>query len=203
MTVCVDQSRTADELLRQHGFSGDRLLGLARRAANDAQRRAPAGLGGKYEDLVSFLLLQALEATVAYDVDKVRPGYSFSSYLFDIMERRVPDWYRRKSEGFGDSRNGNDDRIVLSGDTIEDDAWIAAELAQLDSELDPEWRHWVLTVRATLTPMAQWEHVNERVTIEWARCAAFLELTPQEYHRRAMVVFTHLTRAQMDEAEAA
>jgi DNA-directed RNA polymerase specialized sigma24 family protein len=202
VTACADRSLTADELLRQHGFNGDRLLGLARRAANDAQRRAPAGLGGKYEDLVSFLLLQALESTLSYDPNRRGPSYSFSSYLYDIMERRVPDWYRRKSEGFGDSRNGNDDRIVLAGDTIEDEAE-TADLGDPNDPADAEWRHWVATAAAVSVPMADWDHVNERVTIEWARCAAFLELTPQEYHRRALIVFTRLTRSQMDEAEAA
>lgn len=191
---------TADTLLRAHGLDGDRLLRLARRAANDAQRKAPAGIGGKYEDLVSFLVLQALEATVRYDPRKSSPGYTFASYLYDVMERRVPDWYRRKSEGFGDSRNGSHNRIVLAGDSIEDEtvedhtpiAWV-----------DDDWRHWANTAGAISTPMCDWDHVNERVTMEWARCAHHLGLTFEEYHRRALIELTRRTRASMGETAAA
>jgi DNA-directed RNA polymerase specialized sigma subunit len=121
--------RSADDALREHGLSGDRLMKLARRIANDAQRRAPAGLGGKYEDLVQFLNLQALEAALRYDPAKSGNGYSFTSYLCDVMELRVDDFYRRKSEGFGDRRHGNDQRIVLVGDSEEFD---------FDSEIDFE-----------------------------------------------------------------
>ena len=114
--------RTAEQALHQHGLNGDRLLKLAHRIAQDAQRQAPAGLGGKYEDLVSFLTLQALEAAIRYNPAQSGNGYTFASYLCDIMERRVPDFYRRKSEGFGDSdrRSGADNRITLAGDTLDD-----------------------------------------------------------------------------------
>lgn len=104
------------EILARQGFDGERLLRMAHAVALDAQRRAPGGLGGKYEDLVAFLVLQALESTAKYDANRSGHDFKFSSYLYDIMERRVTDWYRRKSEGFGDRRNGSDDRIVLAGD---------------------------------------------------------------------------------------
>jgi DNA-directed RNA polymerase specialized sigma subunit len=120
--------RTAEDALREHGLNGERVMKLARRIASDAQRRAPAGLGGKYEDLVGFLSLQALEAALRYDAAKSGNGYSFTSYLCDVMELRVDDFYRRKSEGFGDRRHGNDQRIVLVGDHAED----------FDSEVDFE-----------------------------------------------------------------
>jgi len=107
---------TATDALTANGLNGERLLKLARRIANDAQRQAPAGLAGKYEDLVSFLYTQACEAAVKYDHAISGNGYSFSSYLCDIMERRVPDFYRRKSEGFGDRRSGNDNRIDLTAE---------------------------------------------------------------------------------------
>ena len=120
MTTTLAPPRTAEQALTQHGLNGHRLLKLAHRIAQDAQRQAPAGLGGKYEDLVSFLTLQALEAAIRYNPAQSGNGYTFASYLCDIMERRVPDFYRRKSEGFGDSRSGADNRITLAGDTLDD-----------------------------------------------------------------------------------
>jgi DNA-directed RNA polymerase specialized sigma subunit len=121
--------RTAEDALREHGLNGDRVMKLARRIASDAQRRAPAGLGGKYDDLVGFLSLQALEAALRYEPAKSGNGYSFTSYLCDVMELRVDDFYRRKSEGFGDRRHGNDQRIVLVGDNEDFD---------FDTEIDFE-----------------------------------------------------------------
>lgn len=111
--------RNAEDALHEHGLTGARVLKLAHRIAADAQRKAPAGLGGKYEDLVSFLTLQALEAAVRYDPARSGNNYSFSSYLCDVMEHRVDDFYRRKSEGYGDRRHGNDQRVVLAGDDTE------------------------------------------------------------------------------------
>ena len=160
---------TADQILRQHGLNGDRLLKLARRIANDAQRQAPAGLGGKYEDLVSFLTLQALEAAIRYDPDKARPGYSFSSYLCDIMERRVADFYRRKSEGFGDRRSGNDQRIILTGDTLDEQPSAEWELDVYPAEDDH--RLWATAAGLIATPMHDWRHVNERCVMHWTRAA--------------------------------
>jgi hypothetical protein len=112
--------RTADEALREQGLDGRRLLKLAHRITQDAQRRAPAGLGGKYEDLHSFLVEQALRAALSYDPAISNGGYSFESYLCDVMEQRVPDFYRRKSEGFGDRRSGSDGRVVLGGSMLDD-----------------------------------------------------------------------------------
>jgi len=132
MTIVAAPPRTAEDALHANGLTGERLLKLARRIATDAQHRAPAGLGGKYEDLVSFLTLQALEAAVRYDPAISGNGYSFSSFLCDIMERRIPDFYRRKAEGFGDRRTGNDNRLTLTGDTDDFDTDIDFE--QLISE---------------------------------------------------------------------
>lgn len=36
------------------------------------------------------------------------------------MNHRVVDFYRRRSEGFGDSRSGSNDRIVLTDDPLAD-----------------------------------------------------------------------------------
>lgn len=151
MTLVAE--RTSEDMLLEHGLNGDRLMKLAHRIASDAQQRAPAGLGGKYEDLVGFLCVQALEAVVRYDPAKSGPGYSFSSWVCDIMEQRVMDFYRRKSEGFGDRRHGNDQRLVLAGDDTED----------FDAEVDFEA---LLSERR----MVVWHQAAERIGLpftEW------------------------------------
>jgi len=127
-------TRTAEEALRDNGLDGLRLIKLAHRITQDAQRRAPAGLGGKYEDLHSFLVEQALRAALGYDPATSNAGYSFESYLCDVMEQRVPDWYRRKSEGFGDRRSGSDGRLVLSGDRMLEEADPDVDFEKLVSE---------------------------------------------------------------------
>lgn len=126
--------RTAEQALQANGLDGRRLLKLAHRITQDAQRRAPAGLGGKYEDLHSFLVEQALRAAVRYDPRISNGGYSFESYLCDVMEQRVTDYYRRKSEGFGDRRSGSDGRVVLSGDPMLDEPDPEVDFDKLISE---------------------------------------------------------------------
>jgi DNA-directed RNA polymerase specialized sigma24 family protein len=160
------QRRTAEQALAEHGLDGYRLLRLARRAADDAQRRAPAGLGGKYEDLVSFLVLQALEAAVRYGPEYTRPGYSFASYLFDIMELRVTDWYRRKSEGFGDTRSGSNGRVELHADPppTEPDHHEHESTLELDS-------YWSRAAGSLSTPMHDWDVVTEQAAMQWVRAA--------------------------------
>lgn len=151
--TAVASSRTAEDALIEHGLSGERLMKLAHRIATDAQRRAPAGLGGKYEDLVQFLSVQALEAAVRYKPSRSSNGYSFASYLCDVMEARVTDFYRRKSEGFGDRRHGNDQRLVLAGDDTE----------AFDAEVDFEA---LISERRMLV----WHQAAERVELsftEW------------------------------------
>lgn len=181
------QPRTAEQALRAHGLNGDRLLKLARRIANDAQRAAPAGLGGKYEDLVSFITLQALEAAVRYNPERARPGYTFTSYLCDIMERRVTDWYRRKSEGFGDSRSGSNGRIVLTGDQLDDHPADDYEL-ELDQTLDDTHIHntWARAAGLISTPMNDWERVNEAVVMDWVRASHARGLPFDEWVRRTL-----------------
>lgn len=175
---------TADQALRANGLNGDRLLKLARRIANDAQRQAPAGLAGKYEDLVSFLTLQALEATIRYDTTRTRPGYTFTSYLCDIMERRVPDFYRRKSEGFGDRRSGNDQRIILTGDHINDHP--APDHDTNGNGDHDHYELWAHAASRVSTPMLDWNHINETKVMQWTRAAQALDLELDDWIRRTL-----------------
>jgi hypothetical protein len=116
-------ARAASDVLAEHGFSGDRLLKLARRIALDELRRRGGFLDEeRMEDLVGFLVLHACRAALRYDPERRQARYGsggadpFASYVADVMALRVTDWYRSKAEGNGDRRHGSDGRIVLVAD---------------------------------------------------------------------------------------
>ena len=178
------EPRTAQDALAEHGLTGDRLLRLARRIATDAQRRAPAGLGGKYEDLVSFLVLQALEAAIRYGPEYTRPGYSFASYLCDIMELRVTDWYRRKSEGFGDTRSGSNGRIVFTAD-LNDETGDYELTLHTESTLEAD-THWSTAAGALSTPMHDWDTLSEAVVMDWVRASHLCGIPFSVWVRRSL-----------------
>ena len=108
--------------LMRHGFTVERLQRLARKVGNDALRLRGATLGDRFEDLVSRLQMVGLQAALRYDPERFQAKYGqnggepFASYVADLMERRVDDYFRSKAEGFGDRRYGNDNRIVLADD---------------------------------------------------------------------------------------
>jgi DNA-directed RNA polymerase specialized sigma24 family protein len=101
-------SGTADEVLHAHG---ERLLKLCRKIANDKLARWGGFLHEqRFEDLVGFLALQGVQAALRYDPEQThakygwRGGEPFASWLADILDHRVTDWYRSKAEGGGDRR---------------------------------------------------------------------------------------------------
>jgi hypothetical protein len=94
----------ADAALRRIGFDGERLLRLAHQVANDELRRKGSYLGDRYEDLVGWLVVVGCRAAIAYNPARANGNYQASTYLYDVMEKRIPDFYRRKGEGFGDTR---------------------------------------------------------------------------------------------------
>lgn len=108
--------------LMRHGFTVERLMKLSRRIANDALRLRGATLGDRFEDLVSRLQMVGLQAALRYDPERHHASYGrnggepFASYVADVMEKRVDDFFRSKAEGFGDRRYGNDNRIHLTDD---------------------------------------------------------------------------------------
>ena len=109
--------------LRQHGWDGERLQKLAHAVAQDHIRKTGAALGDKYDDLVQTLALAGIRAALRYEPERSGPGYSFASYLWDKLELAIePDFYRRKSQGFGDRRYGHDGRIALVDDFDADEA---------------------------------------------------------------------------------
>lgn len=145
----------AAEAIAANGLDGPRVLGIARDVARNAANRIPYASQGTREDLISYLVEVAMVEAVRYDPQRSKPGYSFASYLWDVMFLRVADFYRRKSEGFGDRRYGYDGRIVLKddpwedlepelgGDPLEPDTPLHAA-AELAAELDAE-SAWTVT----------------------------------------------------------
>ena len=107
--------------LQRHGLTGERLLGIARDVANTTARQLPYVSSQLREDLVSFLVEQGLAAAARYDPAKSGSDYSFPSYLWDLLALRTTDFFRRKSEGFGDRRSNSHDRLVLTADPTKDD----------------------------------------------------------------------------------
>lgn len=111
-----------DLALMRHGFTVERLMRLARKIAADELRLRGATLGDRFDDLVSRLQMVGLQAAIRYDPERHHATYGanggepFASYVADIMGKRVDDFFRSKSEGFGDRRYGNDNRVVLADD---------------------------------------------------------------------------------------
>jgi hypothetical protein len=125
--------------LRRHGFTSERLMRLARKVASDGVRRRGATLGDRFDDLVSRLQMVGLQAALRYDPEREHLSYGrnggepFSSYVSDLMDKRIDDHFRSKSEGFGDRRYGNDGRVVLT-DSFEDDVDPEVDFGKLVSE---------------------------------------------------------------------
>ena len=116
----------AEAALRQHGFSGEQLLGLARQAASDALRRNGAFLDrDRREELDAYLAEVGARYAIRYDPSY---GLAISTYLYRVMRRRYPDFLRTT---LGDSRSRGRGRRVpvnarlplreLDGATWEDD----------------------------------------------------------------------------------
>jgi hypothetical protein len=160
----------AAQALGRIGFDGERLLSLARKVANEELRRKASTLGNRYEDFVSFLVEVGLRAAIGYDAGRSGNGYSPSSYLWDVMERRTPDFYRRQSEGFGDRRYGNDNRELLGGDAMEDEPDPDVDFGKLVSE--HRLIEWQVAARTVDLPIAEWICVTlDRATAAIKRTA--------------------------------
>jgi len=106
----------------RHGFTTERLMKLSRKIANDALRLRGATLGDRFDDLVSRLQIVGLQAALRYDPYRHHASYGsnggdpFTSYISDLMGKRVDDYFRSKAEGFGDRRRGFDDMVDLNDD---------------------------------------------------------------------------------------
>lgn len=113
MTPDTRHQGSAELALRRHKRDGTWLLKTAHAIAHAHQKKTASTLGDRHDDLVQYLVEIGCRYAIRYEAERSGPDYTFDSYLWDIMERRVPDFYRRKSEGFGDRRHGNDQRMIL------------------------------------------------------------------------------------------
>lgn len=142
--------------LRRHGFTSERLTRLAHKVANDSLRLRGATLQDRFDDLVSRLVMVGLQAALRYDPEREHLSYGanggepFSSYVADLMDKRVDDFFRSKAEGFGDRRYGYDDRIVLT-DEID-----APEQVSFDFVLDIERVKWQQAAKVSNQDLDQW-----------------------------------------------
>lgn len=143
--------------LRRHGFTAERLMRLARKVASDGVRLRGATLGDRFDDLVSRLQMVGLQAALRYDPNREHHSYGrnggdpFQSYVADLMGKRIDDYFRSKSEGFGDRRYGNDHRLVLTD--------------SFDNDVDPEVDFGKLVSESRL---AQWQEAADRVEMTLA-----------------------------------
>lgn len=143
--------------LMRHGFSVERLMRLARKIANDAIRTRGGVPSHWFEDLVSRLQLAGLQLALRYDPQRQSKygsngGDPFGSYVADVMDKRVDDFFRSKSEGFGDRRYGNDGRIVLV-----DDPDPADHDTDFDELVDDRRRaRWQQAAEATGWSLSEW-----------------------------------------------
>ncbi len=116
--------QTAAEALEEHGFSGEALIKLSRKAANDALRRHGAFLDeDRFDDLADFLLEVGVRYAVRYEQGH---GISIVTFLYRRMRIRYTDWVRVT---MGDSRHGGRNRRVPPGGRT----W------PLDDEIDGQW----------------------------------------------------------------
>jgi hypothetical protein len=77
----VPGTESAEDALARQGFTGARLLTIAYDIANAYARRTGSGLDVRIDDLAQFLAMAGCRLAVDYDPARVRPGYSFSSYI--------------------------------------------------------------------------------------------------------------------------
>jgi hypothetical protein len=92
--------RTAAEALEEHGFTGEQLLGLSRKAAGDALRRHAAFLDqDRFDDLADYMLMVGVKYAARFEPGH---GIGMSTFLYRRMRMRYVDWIRTT---LGDSRN--------------------------------------------------------------------------------------------------
>jgi hypothetical protein len=134
------------------------LLAVAHSVANAELHRRGAYLGGgRYEDLVGYLVGVGCRVAIGYDPARSGNNYSFASFMWDVLARRVSDFYRSKPNGFADVRYyANAPVAVPAGDRMDTLAAVGDEAdAILDLE-DGDMDTAVSVLGEGLTPAASW-----------------------------------------------
>ena len=143
--MLVHRCRWYELALRRHGFTSERLMGLASTVAASGLRRRGATLGDRFEDLVSRLVKVGLEATLRYDPELQHMAYGrnggdpFRGYLSDVMDRRIDDYFRSRSEGFSDRRYKNYGEVTPTDEIEQQRAEVEDAIEKLDSAANVDW----------------------------------------------------------------
>lgn len=123
-------------------------------STRDELNRRGAALGDRFDDLVQFLVVTALKTAERYDPSRVKPGYSFSSYIYDVLAMRTTDFFRAKSNGFADRRyNPDGSPVVLMGGKIET---LEAAYGSREYEADEDFGEAADELGEGLSPDARW-----------------------------------------------
>lgn len=109
--------------LMRHGWTVERFQKTARKITGDyVALNIPYLTQDKRDALADFVVEKSLPAVIGFKADHPTESYSrnggkhFDSWICDIMFKRCVDHFRSKSEGWGDRRYGNDNRVELSED---------------------------------------------------------------------------------------
>ncbi len=95
----MSERPTVEEVLRANGVDGRWLMGIVRKALNDALGKRAAYLPhDRFDDAASFMLVAACGAVVRFDPSY---GQALSTFVYRRTRPRLTDWYRQQ---LGDSR---------------------------------------------------------------------------------------------------
>jgi hypothetical protein len=171
--MLVDKCAWKELALRRHGLTAEKLLELARNVATDGLRRRGAVLGDRYDDLVSRLVIVGLHEAMTYDPQRQGLGYGrnggsvFIGYLSDVMDHRIDDFYRARSEGFSDRRYKNFAEVTPSAEIdtgAEQQVAVEEAIERLDSASNLEW--YMAAAEEEGLPLHDWviRALNERAS---------------------------------------
>lgn len=182
-------------VLRRHGFTTEKLMRMAESIAVVGLKRRGAALGDRFDDLVSRLTMVGLQAALRYDPQREHLAYGrnggdpFRGYLADIMDKRIDDYFRSRSEGFSDRRYKNYGEVTpteqVDGDADHQHA-VEEAIERLDSVANLEW--YTEAAEAEGIPLHDWviralnERASRHVTRPSSRQRARRDLEPGPDH---------------------
>ena len=152
-------------MLREHGLDGDRLHALVYRCLQSNLNRRGAFLAEeRFADCLDYLVLVAVATAAKYDPTRSRPGtYSFTSYVWDILEKRIIDWWRVI---IGDLRfpelieRKAAFRSPLPLDPMDEDAHGGDRALSAEDEYDLSMSNAVAELGASLSEQGRWTLEN-------------------------------------------
>lgn len=152
---------TAERVLLEHGLDADRLRALIYRCLQSNLNRRGAYLAeDRFGECLDHLVLVAVATAAKYDPSRSRPGtYKFESYIWDILEKRIIDWWRAN---IGDFRfpelleQKTAFRSALPLDSVDEDAHGGNRALSAEDEYDLSLDDAVVELGSELTPTSAW-----------------------------------------------